>query len=121
MKEYVLWSDAGPRLILGLLLLVAPRATMAAFGLPKSSDTFWPRLIATILLALAVGAVVDMRWPGKGGPALGGLVILNIATSFALATGLVVGQLDVPRRGRIALWLGAMSSAALAFVQLAWV
>ena len=121
MKDFVLWSDAGLRLVLGALLVLAPRATLSALGLPKSVETFWPRLLGTFLLALAAGAIIDVRWQGKGGPSLGGLVALNVATSFALATSLVVGQLEIPRRGRFLMWLAAILSALLALVQLAWV
>lgn len=121
MKDLALWSDAGLRLMLGALLVLAPRATLSALGLPKSAETFWPRLLGTFLLALAAGAIIDVRWPSKGGPSLGGLVALNVATSFALATGLVVGQLGIPKRGRFLMWLAAILSALLALVQLAWV
>jgi hypothetical protein len=121
MKEFVVWSDAGLRLILGALLVLAPRLTLTGLGLPKAPETFWPRVLGILLLALAAGTIVDVRWPGKGGPMLGGLVALNVATSFALATGLVVGQLDIPRRGRLLMWAGVILSAMLALSQLAWV
>ena len=121
MKELVLWSDAGLRLTLGALLVFAPRMTLTALGLPKAAETFWPRLLGTILLALAAGAIVDGRWPGKGGPSLGGFVAINLATSFALATGLVVGQLEIPKRGRLLMWLAVFLSALLALTQLTWV
>jgi hypothetical protein len=120
MKDLTLWSDAGLRLTLGALLVLAPRMTLSALGLPKAAETFWPRLLGTMLLALAAGAVVDVRWPGKGGPSLGGLVAINVATSFALATGLVVGQLEIPKRGRLLMWLAVILSALLALTQLSW-
>ena len=121
MKDFVLWSDAALRLMLGALLVLAPRLTLSALGLPKSAETFWPRLLGAVLLAVAAGTVIDVRWPGKGGPSLGGLVALNVAASFALATGLVVGHLEIPKRGRLLMWLAAILSALLALVQLAWV
>jgi hypothetical protein len=121
MKDMVIWLDVAVRLVLGGLLVLAPRMTLTALGLPKSAETFWPRLLGIVLLALAAGTAIDGRWPGKGGPLLGGLVALNVAMAFALATALVVGQLDVPKRGRLALWLAAIGSALLALVQLAWV
>lgn len=121
MKEFVVWGDAGVRLLVGALLVFAPRMTLMVLGLPKSAETFWPRLLGVFLLALAAGAFVDVRWPGRGGPMLGGLVALNLATSFALATGLVIGQLDIPRRGRVLMWLALISSALLALLQLAWI
>ena len=121
MKDLTLWSDAGLRLTLGTLLVLAPRMTLSALGLPKAAETFWPRLLGAMLLALAAGAIVDLRWPGKGGPSLGGLVALNVATSFALATGLVVGQLEIPKRGRVAMWVGVIWSALLALMQLSLV
>lgn len=121
MKDLILWSDAGLRLLLGGMFVLAPRMTLSALGLPKAIETFWPRLVGVFLLALAAGAIVDVRWPGKGGPALGGLVALNVATSFALATGLVVGQLDIPKRGRLLMWLAVILSALLALTQLTWV
>ena len=121
MKELVLWIDVAARLGLGALILFVPRLTIATLGLPKSADTFWPRLIGVLLLALAAGGAIDARWPGKGGPVLGGLVALNIATAFALVTSLAVGRLDIPKRGRLGLWLAAAACGLLGFVQMAWV
>ena len=114
MKDITLWSDAGLRIALGALLVLAPRLTLTALGLPKAAETFWPRLLGTMLLALAAGAIVDVRWPGKGGPSVGGLVAINLSMSFALATGLVIGQLEIPKRGRFLMWLAAILSALLA-------
>ena len=121
MKDLVLWFDVLARASLGGLLAVVPRIAIGVLGLPKSEGTFWPRLLGTLLLALAAGTVVDARWPGKGGPLLGGLVAVNLAAAFALATGLVVGQLEIPRRGRFGLWFAALVSALLGLLQLAWV
>ncbi len=121
MKDLIMWSDAGLRLTLGALLVFAPRLVISALGLPKAAETFWPRLLGTVLLALAAGAIVEVRWPGKGGPSLGGLVAINVATSFALATGLVVGELEIPKRGRLLMWLAVILSAFLALTQLAWI
>ena len=121
MKDLVLWIDVVARLTLGGLLVMVPRMTATTLGLPKVAETFWPRMLGVLLLALAVGTAIDGRWPGKGGPTLGGLVTLNIAGAFALATTLVVGQLDLPRRGRLLLWLAVLATALLALFQLAWV
>jgi hypothetical protein len=121
MKELIVWIDVGARLALGTLLVFVPRLTMTTFGLPKAAELFWPRMFGLLLLAVAAGAAIDVRWPGKGGPLLGGLVALNVAAAFGLATALVVGQLDIPKRGRLAMWLAATASAVLALMQLAWV
>ena len=121
MKEMVVWIDVAARLGLGGLLLIAPRSTIATLGLPKATETFWPRMFGILLLALAAGSAIDGRWPGKGGPLLGGLVALNIATAFALATALVVGQLELPKRGRLGLWFATAACALLGLMQLAWV
>lgn len=121
MREIVLWGDVGARLVIATLLLIVPRLTASTFGLPRITETFWPRMLAAILLAIAAGTIIDGRWPGKGGPALGGLATLNAAASFALATALVVGQLEIPKRGRLVLWLIALGSAVLALLQLAWI
>ena len=120
MKEWVVWIDLAARLASGLLLVVLPKAIIALLGLPKVPETFWPRMTGILLLAAACGTAIEARWPGKGGPSLGGLVALNLAVSFALATALVVGQLDIPKRGRVLMWLAALSSAVLGLVQLAW-
>jgi hypothetical protein len=121
MKDMVLWIDVAVRLVLAVLLVCVPRLTMTSLGLPKSPETFWPRILGVVLLALAAGTAIDGRWPGKGGPLLGGLVAVNVAMAFGLATALVVGQLELPKRGRLALWLAVIASAMLALVQLAWV
>ena len=121
MRDWPVWIDAGMRLAIGLALLAVPKLAIVTLGLPKTSQTFWPRMAGVLLLALAAGTAIDARWPGKGGPTIGGLVALNVAIAFALATALVVGQLEVPGRGRLALWIAALGSALLALLQLAWV
>lgn len=121
MKEWIFWIDLAARLGAGLLLVVLPKPLISLLGLPKVPETFWPRMTGILLLAIACGTAIEVRFPGKGGPSLGGLVALNLAAAFALATALVVGQLDIPRRGRLLVWLAALCSAILGLVQLAWV
>jgi hypothetical protein len=121
MKDQLLWIDAMFRLSLGGLLLLFPSTTITALGLPKPAGTFWPRMLAVLLIGLAAASILHGFVPAAQGFGLGGAFVLNVATGLAVLTALVVGQLEVPGRGRLTLWVSFLLLLVLCLVQLAWI
>jgi hypothetical protein len=117
-------------LSLAALLLAAPTTSIRALGLPPAGTTFWPRLVGTLLLGLAVAVIAtDQGWltvstakgPLATGLGLGAFVAINLTAAFVLATILVFGTPVPTRRGKIFLWSLTMLTAALGLVEIAYV
>ena len=119
MKDLALF-DALIRTSLGLWLIALPKTLIGLLGLPRTVETFWPRMVGALLLALAGALSLEVLFPGGRGLGFAGAMLVNLATAFALATGLVVGRLELPWRGRAALWAAVALSLLLGLVELAW-
>ncbi|KAB2847285.1 MAG: ABC transporter permease [Hyphomicrobiaceae bacterium] len=119
MRDQILTIEALLRGALALILILAPKSTILALGLPRSEGTFWPRLLGAVFAGMAAAAYVEGHFKLQSGLGLGGAVAINFATAFAILTALVVGGLDIPRRGRLVLWVGGAALVVLALFELA--
>jgi hypothetical protein len=119
VRDQVLTIEALLRGALALVLILAPKSMIAALGLPRTEATFWPRLLGAVFAGMAAAAYIEGHFKVQSGLGLGGAVAVNITTAFAILTGLVVGGLDVPRRGRLLLWLCSGALILLALFELA--
>jgi len=104
----VLWIDVLLKASVGAMLLVLPRVTVAAFGLPRSDQPFYLRVLGGLLLSVALAIFADAaRWIPDGLGA-GGSAMINIAGGV-LIVALLILRPFVSLRGRISLWgLGAL-------------
>lgn len=121
MAQQLLWLEIALKGTVGLLLVVMPKWTAYALGLPQVTQAFWPRMAGSALIGIAA-AVALGAWLGKpGGIGLAGLVAINFAAAVVLVAELSVGAPAPARRGRALLWLSVLSLAALGLAELAHV
>lgn len=115
----ILWYEALIKAAFGLPLLLAPLTTLSLAGLDRPASGFWPRLLGSLLLGMALGVWIGIQFPnahGAIGPA--GLVPLNLAAAAALLAPLVMGSAAPTRRGKLLVMLAAIALLALAFIEI---
>lgn len=116
--QQLLWIETVLKLATGIALLALPGPLARAFGLPRDSTGFWPRLLGAVLVGLAAAFVLE-GWIGNvHGLGLAGALAINLATVMALAGLLILGKAAPTRRGRILLWCVVAVLALLALFEL---
>ena len=106
---------------LGSILLLFPRTFARVLGLPPVGATFWPRLLGTMIAAMAVATLLEGQLASRGGLGLAGHVAINLAAALALIGMLILGLAGTSKRGRFLVGLAAAALATLALFELAWV
>ena len=123
MISQLLWVEFVLKLAAGAVLVLAPGATIKAFGLPAAAGgavAFWPRLAGVLLVAIA-GASFLEGWLGRAnGLGLAGSAFINasLAAMLLITLGLRGGTLV--RRGRILFWLLAILLATASVIEIAF-
>ncbi len=101
----ILGVDAAINLVLGVLLMVFPRAIVDALGVPASQSAFYPSIFGGVLVGIGLALIIQIaRCERPDGLGLWGAVAINLCGGFLLAAWLLLGDLDIPGRGRIVLW-----------------
>lgn len=104
----LLWIDAIINLVLGVLLLVFPAALVELLGIPPADSRFYPSLLGAVLFGIGLALVQEARNRsdrGSAGLGLRGALTINLCAGGVLAGWLLVGNLDLPTRGVVFLWL----------------
>ena len=106
-NSIVLFVDAVVNLALGVLLVAFPKPLVDALGLPPTDDRFYPSILGAVLFGIGVALLVECRRQDRGlvGLGLGGAVAINLIGGLCLAGWLLVGNLTIPQRGLVILWL----------------
>ena len=95
--------DAAINLVLGLCLLVLPRATIAALGLPQTGTLFYVALLGAVLTGIAIALWLERGGLGRG-LGLPGAIAINLLGAGTVAVWLVRDPFDMPLRGYVVLW-----------------
>lgn len=105
-RSWLLLTDALVNLGLGLLLLGFPDTVVRFLGAPTSESAFYPSVLGGVLLGIAIALLVECRSGATGCPGLGlvGAVCINLVAGVVLAGWLLLGNLEIPARGRAFLW-----------------
>jgi hypothetical protein len=102
--QQLLWIETLLKLSAGILLALAPRATIRILGLPRIETGFWPRLLGALLIGLAASTFIEGRSPGSHGMGLAGCVIVNFSGASMMAALLVLDAGPASTRGRAVMW-----------------
>ena len=113
----VLTLDAGINLVLGILLLLFPRAVVSALGMPAADVAFYPSILGAVLVGIGIALVIE-RVRGASGLGLAGAISINLAGGAALAGWLLSGSLAIPARGRAILWTLVVVLVGISAVEL---
>jgi hypothetical protein len=103
----ILLIDSLVNFVLGVLLVTFPKSVVHALGVPTTDMAFYPSVFGGVLLGIAVALVVEhfRKRPSPIGLGLAGAVSINLCGATVLIGWLIWGELDMPLRGRIFLWV----------------
>jgi len=119
-SQRLLAADAIINLGLGAVLLLFPSGLVDIVGLPPTDTYFYPTILGGVIFGIGVALWVEysqgsVRARGLG---LGGAIAINFCGGGVLLGWLVLGDLRVPLRGQIVLWLLALLVLGIGFVEL---
>jgi hypothetical protein len=116
----ILLVDALINLILGVLLATFPRSVVEFLGVPDTDVRFYPSILGAVLIGIGVALVVEhLRKPsGPVGLGLYGAIAINLFGAVFLVGWLLVGNLEIPFRGRAFLWGLAVLLIVISLVEL---
>ena len=101
-EKLLLLIDAIINLGLGVLLVLFPRALVAALGVPSADSAFYPSILGAVLFGIGLALLIQRsRGSGLG---LGGAVAINLSGGVVLGLWLLFGGLEMPLRGQLLLW-----------------
>jgi hypothetical protein len=107
MRTSLLTVDSVINLILGALLVVFPRRVVAVLGLPWAESAFYPSILGAVLLGIGLALVLEQGGARHATAGLGllGAVVINLCAAVVLAAWLLWGNLGLPPRGAVLLWV----------------
>jgi len=116
----LLTIDAFVNLLLGLALLLLPAGLIELLGLPPTSTHFYTSILGAVLVGIGLALLIEVRGEERGSRGLGlrGAIAINLCGAGVLVTWLLRGDLEMPRRGHLVLWLVALAVLAIAVAEL---
>jgi hypothetical protein len=113
----LLMVDATINLVLGVLLIIFPAWLVSLLGVPKAVPGFYAGILGGVLFGIGIALLVE-RFRGEGGLGLGGAVSINLCGGAVLAGWLLFGNLNLPLRGQIFLWVLVMLLVGISSLEL---
>ncbi len=106
----LLMIDALINLGLGLLLLIFPPRLIEALGVPIPDSNFYANVLGAVLFGIGAALLIEYYREriGLAGLGIGGAISINICGAGVLALWLLFGNLGIPARGYVTLWLIAV-------------
>lgn len=98
--------DAVINYVLGILCLLYPFVATAV-GVPIVENSFYPSILGAVLFGIGIALSIEYfrKRGGMGGLGLAGAVAINLAGGVVLVLWLIFGNLAIPTRGFVFLWL----------------
>lgn len=115
--QQLLWIETLLKFFPGLLLVIAPIASLRLLGLPRPETGFWPRVCGALLVGIAAALFLEGTSSGHG-LGLAGVVVVNLTGASVLATLLVLESGPASRRGKIAVWLVVCLLVTLSVIEI---
>jgi hypothetical protein len=107
-KKIVLLIDSTINLILGILLLAFSPFIINLLGVPPSENYFYPNILGGIFIGITIALIIEaLRKNSNNNIGLGlmGAICINICGGIVLLLWLLFGDLDIPLKGLILLWI----------------
>jgi hypothetical protein len=111
MSNKLLRIDAAINFLLGILLLFSipfPQQLSAFLGVPTIEQGFYPSILGGVLIGIGIGLLLEsnrqthQQMVGLG---LAGAIGINLCGGVVLLGWLLFGNLNLPLRGLIFLWV----------------
>jgi len=102
----LLMADALINYSLGVLCLLYPFVA-AAVGVPIVDNSFYPSILGAVLVGIGIALTIECFRQGSrpAGLGLAGAVAINLTGGAVLILWLIFGNLGIPARGYVFLWL----------------
>ena len=99
--------DATINLILGVLLLAYSENLATYIGVPVTSNYFYPNILGGIFIGITIALFIEFFKVTNASTGLGfyGAVAINLCGGIVLALWLILGNLNLPMKGQIILWI----------------
>jgi len=109
MKNFniILFIDAIINLLLGILLLPASDVIADFIDVPPVEPGFYPSILGAVLFGIGIALLIE-TFKGErklSGLGLYGAIAINLCGGLVLALWLILGELHLPLRGLIFLWI----------------
>jgi hypothetical protein len=121
MLQYLLWTEVALKLGSGLILVLFSVTSPRLFGLPPTGGSFWPRLLAAVLVGVGLATVLQASLTPGRGLGLAGLMAINLVAAAVVTGQLVMGETVTTKRGKATLWALVVTLTGLSLVELAYV
>jgi hypothetical protein len=118
--RFLLGLDAVINLFLGMILLLYPSGIPSKLGLPDPGTYFYSSLLGGVIFGIGLALALEW-WAGDTilrGLGLAGAIAINLSGGGVLLFWLVSGTLELPRSGKILLWLVAILVLGIGLIEL---
>jgi len=116
--------DAGINFILGILLLLLipfPDQIPQFLGVPQVQQAFYPSIMGVVFIGIGIALVIESSRDNSlvsGGLGFAGAIAINLCAGAVLLGWLIFGDLDLPIKGLIFLWIIALILVVISSIEL---
>jgi len=115
----LLLLDAFINYLLGILCLLYSSAA-EMMGVPIVENAFYPNILGAVLFGIGIALTIEyykeqIGWTGLG---LGGAVAINLSGCIVLIIWLIFGNMTIPFRGHVFLWILAIILVLISSIEL---
>jgi hypothetical protein len=118
-ESILLIVDAFINYALGILCILYPYVAETV-GVPFVENSFYPNILGAVLFGIGIALTIEyfrkqLGWAGLG---LGGAVAVNLTGGTVLIFWLILGNLTIPLRGQVFLWMLAIILVLISSIEL---
>jgi hypothetical protein len=118
-EPILLIVDAFINYALGILCILYPYVAETV-GVPFVENSFYPNILGAVLFGIGIALTIEyfrkqLGWVGLG---LGGAVAINLTGGTVLIFWLIFGNLTIPFRGQVFLWMLAIILVLISSIEL---
>ena len=118
-ESILLIVDAFINYALGILCLLYSFFA-ETLGIPIVENSFYPNILGAVLFGIGIALTIEcfrkpIGWTGLG---LGGAIAINLSGGIVLILWLILGNLAIPGRGQMLLWMLAIILVIISSIEL---